>query len=130
MKLPRTTKCPNCNGDNEPHRRMCWRCNFRLAGAPEALTKNNTLAGSRACALERMVGLLARWRERADRLQKMALEYEEEDDCKNAIDCASAAQEIRDCALDLESAMAVKKPNDGSDRLEPANPRSDEGTGK
>lgn len=42
----------------------------------------------------------------------MALEYEEEDDDKNAVDCSSAAQEIRDCALDIEEALAGKKPND------------------
>lgn len=50
--------------------------------------------------------------ELARRLQRMALEYEEEDDDKNAVDCSSAAQEIRDCALDIEEALAGKKPND------------------
>jgi len=75
--------------------------------------------------LQRVVGLLARWRERADRLQRMALEYEEEDDDKNAIDCSSAAQEIRDCALDIKEALAGKKPNGPGSAVEgPCAPRS------
>lgn len=91
-----------------PSVQQCQELADRLGAALFELQDARDERGTRS--VQRVGRLLARWRERADRLQRMALEYEEEDDSINAVDCSSAAQEIRDCALDLEREMAGEEP--------------------